>query len=311
MILQHKEVLNQGAGSDMKHLLSMKDLDTDKIASLLEEAERISNGQVPELSEKFTAAYLFYEPSTRTKMSFEMAAHRLGVSLLNFVPEHSSTTKGESLYDTVKTLEAIGTDLVVIRHSEDQYYKDLADRISIPLINAGDGKGEHPTQSLLDLLTIHQEFGKFNKLNIVICGDILHSRVARSNAYALSMLGANVYLSAPDIWQDQSLPYEYISMDEAVEISDVLMLLRVQHERHGSQMNWTIEEYHQLYGLTMEREQRMKHHSIIMHPAPVNRGVEIADELVECDRSRIFKQISNGVLMRMAILYRLLEKGAI
>lgn len=311
MILQPNEVLHQGAGLTMNHLLSMKDLNPETINSLIEEAELISKGKVPELRKKFTAAYLFFEPSTRTKMSFEMAAHRLGISLLNFVPEHSSSTKGESLYDTVKTLEAIGTDLVVIRHSEDAYYQDLKDRISIPLINAGDGKGEHPTQSLLDLLTIHQEFGKFNKLNIVIAGDIFHSRVARSNAYALSKLGANVYLSAPDIWQDDSLPYDYVSMDEAVEMSDVLMMLRVQHERHGSEMDWTKEEYHQMYGLTLEREKRMKDTSIIMHPAPVNRGVEIADELVECERSRIFKQISNGVFMRMAILYRLLEKGAI
>lgn len=212
------------------------------------------------------------------------------------------------MYDTVSTFAAIGTEVLVIRHPADQYYDELIGKVDIPIINAGDGCGNHPTQSLLDLLTIKQEFSGFEGLNIGIVGDLRHSRVARSNADVLKRLGANIFFTAPEQWQDPTLTEgQYQSMDETVEIADVLMLLRIQHERHDAQKNSASNLYHEQYGLTIERERAMKKHSIIMHPAPVNRGVEIADELVECDRSRIFKQMKNGVAARMAILERALE----
>ncbi|MRG85468.1 aspartate carbamoyltransferase catalytic subunit [Salinibacillus xinjiangensis] len=291
----------------MESLLSMKSLSVDEIYSLLNQAENCRKGEHI-LHQPKTAALLFFEPSTRTKMSFEMAAHRLGISLLHFSVDSSSVQKGESLYDTVKTVESIGGDLAVIRHPDDAYYKNLKD-VNVPIVNAGDGKGEHPTQCLLDLLTIYQEFGTFQNLNVVIAGDILHSRVARSNAYALRKLGANVKFSAPSGWRDHKLPYGYISMDDAVEQSDVLMLLRVQRERHEESQNSMEQDYLTRYGLTMQREKKMKKNSIILHPAPVNRGVEIDSRLVECERSRIFKQMENGVAIRMAIMNKLLAKG--
>lgn len=290
----------------MNHLLSMEYLTTEDIYSFIKDAEAIISGDTPKIDSKGAIGNLFFEPSTRTKLSFEMAAYNLGLNVLNFSEETSSTKKGESLYDTVKTIEAIGASLLVIRHPEDSYFEALKDKVSIPIINAGDGKGQHPTQCLLDLLTIYQSFKSFAGLKVVISGDIAHSRVARSNAYALTQLGAEVHLSAPEKWRDASLPYSYLSMDEAVEWCDVLMLLRVQHERHSSSEKNSLD-FHKQFGLTIEREKKMKKDAIILHPAPVNRGVEIADELVECERSKIFKQMENGVAIRMAIINRLLS----
>ncbi|SEP55488.1 aspartate carbamoyltransferase catalytic subunit [Piscibacillus halophilus] len=289
----------------MNHFFSINDLSKDEIYRILDDAQHIQEQRTIRSLNK-TAALLFYEPSTRTKLSFEKACINSGVSLLSFTPETSSVTKGESLYDTVKTIEAIGADLVVIRHGQERYYEELSN-ISIPIINAGDGTGEHPTQSLLDLFTIRQEFNRFEGLNVVICGDILHSRVARSNAQALMRLGAHVKMVSQSEWQDPSLSVDYIHMDEAVEEADVLMLLRVQKERHKQQAD--VNDYLTKYGLTVDREKRMKKDSIIMHPAPVNRGVEIDSSLIECDRSRIFKQMTNGVAIRQAIINTYTTKG--
>jgi aspartate carbamoyltransferase catalytic subunit len=181
-------------------------------------------------------------------------------------------------------------------------------KVSIPIINAGDGCGQHPTQCLLDLMTIRQEYGTFSGLKVAIIGDLRHSRVARSNAEVLTKLGATVYLSGPKEWHDESLSYgTYMEIDDAIREADVVMLLRIQFERHGERQSEAARNYHSLYGLTVEREKQMKKESIILHPAPVNRGVEIADELVECERSRIFKQIQNGVYVRMAVLARALH----
>ncbi len=195
----------------------------------------------------------------------------------------------------------------MIRHETDRYFDELAGKINIPMINGGDGCGHHPTQSLLDLLTIKQEFQSFINLNIVVAGDVRHSRVARSNIEALERLGANVFVSGPEEWMEGELRSRYIPMDEAAEMADVMMMLRIQHERHAVQMVAGVEEFHQKYGLTVKRERLMKPGSIIMHPAPVNRNVEIADELVECKRSRIFKQMKNGVAVRMAVLDHVLQ----
>ncbi|MDN4523490.1 aspartate carbamoyltransferase catalytic subunit [Fictibacillus fluitans] len=292
----------------MKHLLTMNDLSLMEIEQILHDAHGFSKGEKWRPAEMTFAANLFFEPSTRTRMSFEVAQKKLGFEVLNLDCGFSSTQKGETLYDTVRTMEEIGAKAAVIRHSQDRYFEELAGKVNIPIINAGDGCGNHPTQSLLDLLTIQQEFIVLQGLKVVIVGDIRHSRVARSNAEILNRLGAKVYFSGPREWYDEELAEgHYLSMDEACDMADVLMLLRIQHERHDCKSGMTAKQYHEAYGLTPAREKRMKDQAIIMHPAPVNRGVEIADELVECGKSRIFKQMNNGVYVRMAVLKWALE----
>lgn len=291
----------------MKDILELATLSNDEIYDILHEAERFQKGMHWKPTQQMFAANLFFEPSTRTRFSFEVAEKKLGLETLHFTAEHSSVQKGETLYDTVRTLEEIGANVVVIRHKEERFYHSLKGNLSIPIINAGDGCGNHPTQSLLDLLTIYQEFGAIKGLNVAIVGDIKHSRVARSNAEVLRRLGANVYISGPKYWYDDTLG-DYVDLDNAVEQVDVLMMLRIQNERHHHKLHQTTDEYkyHTQYGLTVERERRMRNTSIIMHPAPVNRDVEIASELIESPKSRIFKQVKNGVYVRMAVLKRAL-----
>jgi aspartate carbamoyltransferase catalytic subunit len=293
----------------MNHLLSTTSLSIEEIKGILTDARHFLEGGKWNLPQQVFVANLFFEPSTRTKSSFEVAERKLGLEVIPFEVSTSSVLKGETLYDTVRTLESIGVNAVVIRHKTDHYFDELIGRIGIPVINAGDGCGHHPTQSLLDLLTIQQEFGSFEGLKVAIIGDIRHSRVARSNADVLTRLGAKVVFSGPEEWFDETLLENgsYEEVNTAMETSDVVMLLRIQHERHEGESTETAENYHQAFGLTMERERRMKQGSIIMHPAPVNRNVEIADELVECSRSRIFTQMRNGVFVRMAVIKRALE----
>ena len=291
----------------MSNLLMMNQLSNEEIYAILEDAEHYRLGEGWKPANTVFVSNLFFEPSTRTRFSFEVAEKKLGLEVLNFTAEHSSVQKGETLYDTVKTLESIGANAVVIRHQQDHFFEDLIDKVSIPIINAGDGCGHHPTQSLLDLLTIKQEFGHFEGLTISIHGDIRHSRVARSNAEVLTRLGARVLFSGPSKWQDPTNTFgEYVDVQTAIQQSDVVMLLRIQHERHEEKDQ--TKDYLQEYGLTKEREKQMKKHAIIMHPAPVNRGVEIDGDLIECDRSRIFKQMENGVFARMAVLKRALQQ---
>jgi aspartate carbamoyltransferase catalytic subunit len=292
----------------MKHFISMKQLTNATIFQLLETAELCKTNNVTIPSRLF-AANLFFEPSTRTKMSFTVAEKKLGLEVLDFYAEASSLKKGESLFDTVKTFESIGANLVVIRHESDDWITELDRGINIPIINAGAGSAEHPTQCMLDLMTIYQEFGRFEGLNVVIVGDVKHSRVAKSNAYALQNLGANIYLSAASGFEDESLAFPSIPIDEAVEIADVVMLLRVQHERHEKESK--IDSYLEQYGLTKKREGKMSEKAIILHPAPINRGIEIDSDLVDCSRSRIFKQMENGVFMRMAIIIHILMEWGI
>jgi aspartate carbamoyltransferase catalytic subunit len=293
----------------MKHLLATTSLSIGEIQSILDDAHFFSKGNLWKPSQKTFIANLFFEPSTRTKSSFEVAERKLGMEVIPFDADFSSVLKGETLYDTVRTLESIGLNAVVIRHKTDHYFDELVGRVGIPVINAGDGCGHHPTQCLLDLLTIQQEFGSFTGLKIAIIGDIRHSRVARSNADVLTRLGAKVVFSGPLEWFDESLldNGSYEDIDTAIETSDVVMLLRIQHERHNVEETDSAIKYHEAFGLTRTREKRMKTNSIIMHPAPVNRNVEIADELVECHRSRIFKQMKNGVFVRMAVIKRAIE----
>lgn len=289
----------------MKHFLSTKNLSTEAILSILDRAENFSKFGSRELPGKYIVSNLFFEPSTRTKMSFEVAERKLGLDVIPFESGFSSTLKGETLYDTVKTFEAIGVDALVIRHSDEGYYKDLIGKTTVSIINGGDGSGQHPTQSMLDLLTIRNEFGTFEGLRIVIAGDIAHSRVAKSNADTLTRLGAQVTFLCPSEWKgDFEAVHEW--NDEILQ-SDVIMLLRVQHERHDGTYTFTKEDYHAEYGLTVERAGKMKKDAIIMHPAPFNRGVEIADVLIESEQSRIFKQMENGVYVRMAVLEAILS----
>ena len=289
-------------------MLTTADLTVEKINSLLIAADEFSKGKVLKPTKEIYVSNLFFEDSTRTKTSFDIAERKLGLQVVPFDVTSSSVNKGESLYDTVKTLQSLGVNLLVIRHKQDQFYKELKE-IDLPIINGGDGTGNHPSQTLLDLMTIHQEFVKFKGLKIGIVGDVKHSRVANSNAVALRKLGAKVYFSGPEKWFDEGaiINGTYLSIDDLVKEVDVLMLLRIQHERHDEKMKISLNNYHKKFGLTLEREKTMKENAIIMHPAPINRGVEIHDDLVESPRSRIFQQMRNGVFARMAILKDALE----
>ena len=289
-------------------MLTTADLTVEKINSLLIAADEFSKGKVLKPTKEIYVSNLFFEDSTRTKTSFDIAERKLGLQVVPFDVTSSLVNKGESLYDTVKTLQSLGVNLLVIRHKEDQFYKELKE-IDLPIINGGDGTGNHPSQTLLDLMTIHQEFGKFKGLKIGIVGDVKHSRVANSNAVALRKMGAKVYFSGPEKWFDEGaiINGTYLSIDDLVKEVDVLMLLRIQHERHDEKMKISLNNYHKKFGLTLDREKTMKENAIIMHPAPINRGVEIHDDLVESPRSRIFQQMRNGVFARMAILKDALE----
>lgn len=290
----------------MRNLLSMNELSTTEIKSIIKRAIEIKNGDYTPFQEKKFVANLFLENSTRTKLSFEMAERKLGIESIPFDAMGSSLSKGESLYDTCKTLESIGCDALVIRHPDDAYYESL-EGLNIPVINGGDGSGSHPTQSLLDLMTIYETFGTFD-LDIVICGDIRHSRVAKSNFQALTKLGSRVKFVAPEVYQYDHEDYSYVNFDDVISSVDVVMLLRVQHERHDQVTSDVIEEYNSRYGLNEARYNKLKDNAIIMHPAPVNRDVEISSKLVERDKSVIFKQMENGVYTRMSVLELILGR---
>lgn len=293
-----------------RSLLGIKELDSSEIRELLErtaywdnQAEKLT----PVLRSHFVAN-MFFENSTRTRFSFEMAEKRLGVQVLNFTAAASSVEKGESIYDTVRTLESMGIDAGVVRLKPAGVLQQLAGKVSIPLINAGDGNNEHPTQALLDLYTMSKNFGGLKGLKVSIIGDIMHSRVARSNLWGLTKMGAKVQFCAPENMQAPELAAyaPYVSMEEALK-ADVVMMLRVQLERHASGILLSAEEYRKQYGLTEERAARLDKNTIIMHPAPVNRNVEIDDAVVESSQSRIFPQMSNGVPVRMAVMERALQ----
>ena len=290
-------------------MLAISHFSPKKIELILDQALEMANGKKYTAQDEIFVSNLFFEDSTRTKISFEMAERKLGLSVIPFDTSQSSVNKGENLYDTGKTLESIGLNLLVIRHGQNQYYDELKN-IKIPIINAGDGTGNHPSQTMLDLMTIKQEFGSFKDLKIAIAGDVKHSRVANSACDIFRKLGAKVYFSGPREWFDEGslMNGTYREIDELIPEIDVLMLLRIQHERHHQKIKYSPEEYLRKYGLTKEREKKMKPSAIIMHPAPVNRNVEIDSDLVECSRSRIFKQMENGVFARMAILKNILEQ---
>lgn len=295
------------------NLVTVADMDAEDAIDLIHEAQAYKAGKQAVLTAPAYAVNLFFENSTRTKTSFQMAQMKLGMHVLEFEAGTSSVKKGESLYDTVKTMESIGVNIAVIRHPENEYYQQLINHsdLKIGIVNGGDGSGQHPSQCLLDMMTIDEEFGGFKGLKVLIIGDLSHSRVAHSNAMMLNRLGAEVYFAGPEKWYDPALEQygTFGDFDELLPHMDVVNLLRVQNERltadDGQAFN--ADQYHQAYGLTLERAAKMKQGAIIMHPAPVNRGVEIDSSLVEAPNSRIFQQMTNGVYTRMAILSRVLR----
>ncbi len=296
---------------NVAHLIGLKDLSKEQIIQLLERAEYWAarpTEQADILHGRFVAN-LFFEASTRTRFSFEVAQKRLGAHVLNFIPETSSTVKGETVYDTIRTLEAMGVEAAVIRTKKEGLLQELAESVDLKLINAGDGTNEHPTQCLLDLLTMKRQFGKLSGLTVAIMGDLRHSRVLGSHLHALPKLGVNLLLSGPATMMPAHIPQgvKIVEMEEAVQTADVVMMLRVQLERHAESLYLSKEEYHKAHGLTLERAKMMKSGAVIMHPAPVNRGVEIHTDLVECETSLIQTQVTNGVAARMAVLETLLK----
>ncbi|MGT2907260.1 aspartate carbamoyltransferase catalytic subunit [Streptococcus dentiloxodontae] len=296
----------------LKHLVTMETLSNEEVLGLIERGLAFKKKQADfKLERQYFAANLFFENSTRTHKSFEVAEKKLGLDVIEFDAGTSSVNKGETLYDTILTMSALGIDICVVRHPDVDYYKELIDSrtIQTAIVNGGDGSGQHPSQCLLDLMTIYDEFGHFDNLKVCIAGDITHSRVAKSNMQILKRLGAQLYFAGPKEWysHDFDVYGKYVAIDDIVDTVDVLMLLRVQHERHDSEGSFSKEGYHNLYGLTQERYSRLKSSAIIMHPAPVNRDVEIADQLVEAPQARIVRQMQNGVFVRMAILEAVLN----
>ncbi|MBN1902810.1 aspartate carbamoyltransferase catalytic subunit [Candidatus Sumerlaeota bacterium] len=297
-----------------KHLLTLEELSREEIELILENAKGFkeiftrSIKKVPTLRGK-TVVNLFYENSTRTRTSFEIAAKRLSADVINFSVSTSSVQKGESLLDTVHTIEALGSDFIVMRHSCPGAPQLLARRIKSAVINAGDGPHEHPTQGLLDAFTIKEMKGGFEGLNVVILGDITHSRVARSNIWALTKLGAKITIAGPSTLLPKSFARLGVrictDLREAIRDADVINLLRIQLERQRKNLFPSIREYTLLYGLTEERLKWAKKDVLIMHPGPINRGVEISPEVADGKHSVILRQVTNGVAVRMAVLYLL------
>jgi len=298
-----------------KHLLGIKTLTASEIRTILQTAEsflEISTREVkkvPTLRGK-TIINLFFEPSTRTRSSFELAAKRLSADIVNINQASSSAVKGESLKDTVLNLEAMSPDALIVRHRSAGVPHFISTFCRSPVINAGDGGHEHPTQALLDAFTIQQEKKKIEGLKVVIVGDILHSRVARSNIFLLPKLGAKIVLVGPppllpQEFKDFGVEIDY-NLERAIEGADVVMMLRIQLERQQKNYFPSIREYRNLYALTKKRFKKTKKRAIIMHPGPINKGVELSTDMAESAESVILKQVENGIAVRMAVLYLLL-----
>ena len=295
-----------------KNLLGLKDYAREEIEFILEQAQTFKEinyrpiKKVPALRGK-TVVNLFFEPSTRTKTSFEIAGKRLSADVVNFSASQSSLTKGETLGDTARNIEAMKPDLLVLRSSSAGVPEMLARLISTPVINAGDGFHEHPTQALLDLFTVREKKGKIEGLKIAIVGDIRHSRVARSNIYGFSKLGAEVVVVGPPTMippgiEKLGCKVSY-DLDQVIPEMDVIMMLRIQLERGSARFFPSLREYSRLYGLNEKRLSRAKKDVLIMHPGPVNRGVELSPEVADGPYSVILEQVENGVAVRMALLY--------
>ena len=296
----------------IKHLLSMNQLSAEDVTQILDTADSFREvgtrliKKVPALRGR-SVVNLFYENSTRTRISFELAAKRLSADVINFSSSGTSVSKGESLKDTALTLQAMGADAIVIRHSSSGAPNALTRWVTGNVINAGDGTHEHPTQGLLDLYTMRERFGHIEGLKVAIIGDLLHSRVARSLTFGLSKMGAQVTLVAPptlvppdaESWGAQ-ISYD---LDEVLPKLDVCYMLRVQNERQRRQFFPSVREYSRLFGLTGDRVGMLPEEAMIMHPGPMNRGVEIASEVADMPRAVMEEQVTNGIAVRMSLLY--------
>ncbi len=307
MIYNRKDLLGiqELTRKEIEHILDL--------ATSLKEINERSIKKVPTLRGK-TVIHLFYEPSTRTKMSFDIAAKRLSADTYSISVSTSSMVKGETFLDTIRNLEAMKPDIFIIRHSVSGVPQKIAALTNVSVINAGDGTHEHPTQALLDMLTIRDFKGTLDGLNVVIVGDILHSRVARSNIWGLTKMGCSVILCGPPTL----VPKEFVSMDgvsityslrEAIEYADVIMVLRIQMERQKQSFFPSLREYARLYGINRENLKHAKKNVLIMHPGPINRGVELDPLVADGPQSVILDQVSNGVAVRMAVLYILAQRG--
>jgi aspartate carbamoyltransferase catalytic subunit len=302
-----------------KHLISAADLSRDDALVVLDTAREMARvgersvKKLPTLRGR-TVVNLFFEDSTRTKISFELAAKRLSADVVNFSAKGSSVSKGETLKDTALTLEAMGADAVVIRHSQSGAAQNLTRWVRGTVLNAGDGTHEHPTQALLDAYTMRERLGRLEGLQVTIVGDVLHSRVARSNVLLLHTLGAQVTLVAPptllpvgvEAWP-AAVSYD---LDAVLPKSDVVMMLRVQRERMNAAYFPSEREYSRRYGLDCDRLGLLQEHTVVMHPGPMNRGMEIASDVADGVRSTVVDQVANGVSVRMAVLYLLLGGSA-
>jgi aspartate carbamoyltransferase catalytic subunit len=295
-----------------KDLLSINDLSVDEINLILDTAKEFKKvnqrnvKKVPALRGK-TVVNFFVEPSTRTRASFELAEQRLSADIVNMSASTSSLTKGESLLDTVKNIEALQVDLIVMRHAAAGAHLFLSKHVNCGIINAGDGAHSHPTQALLDIFTIREKKGKIKGLKVSIIGDILHSRVARSNIFGLLKLGADITIAGPSTL----LPKEFsklgvkicTNLNDAISDADVINLLRIQHERQSANHFPSISEYTSVYGLNSDNMKFVKKDALIMHPGPINRGVEITSHVADGNQSVILEQVTNGLAVRMAVLY--------
>ncbi|MGB9856760.1 MAG: aspartate carbamoyltransferase catalytic subunit [Dictyoglomaceae bacterium] len=301
-----------------KDLLGIEDLTKEEIELIIETTVSMKDilkrtiKKVPTLRGR-TICTLFYEPSTRTRTSFELAAKYLSADTISISISVSSVQKGESLLDTVKTLEAMGIDALIVRHSSSGVPHFLAENLSCSVINAGDGMHEHPTQALLDVYTVFEKKKRVDNLKIAIIGDIMHSRVARSNIYAWKTLGSKVYVCGPATLippgiEDLGVEINY-NVDEAIEDADIIYVLRLQLERQRKGLFPSLREYHLLFGITAERLKKAKVDVLVMHPGPMNRGVEISSEVADSTYSVINEQVTNGVAVRMALLYLILGGG--
>ena len=303
----------------MKDLLTIDQLGTQGIEEIMLAADSFAEvcrrpiPKVPALRGK-TIASMFFEDSTRTRTSFETAAKRLSADIMNFSASSSSVNKGESLRDTIETIEAMGVDAIIVRHGSSGVPQQISRWASASVINGGDGWHAHPTQSLLDVYTIREEGRSFEGLKIAIVGDISHSRVARSNIEAFTLLGAEVTLVAPPTLlptQVEALGARVSNdLDAVLAETDVLYLLRMQHERMDQALVPSLGEYHRAFGLTPDRARRLPASSLIMHPGPMNRGIEISPEVIDDPRVRVLNQVTNGVIVRMAVLYLVIGSAA-
>lgn len=307
------QVIQQGYSFNQQHLLGLADYSADDIRFVLDQAISFREildrpvPKIPTLRDK-TIVNLFYENSTRTRISFELAQKRMGADVVNFSASSSSTKKGESLKDTIRNIESMKIDMVVVRHESPGAAHFLARIVDANIINAGDGAHEHPTQALLDMFSMKQRLGRIDGLKVAIIGDILHSRVVRSNIIGLRKLGAKVILCGPKTFmpvfiKDMDVEVTY-NLDEALAWCDVAMALRIQLERQEQGLFPSVREYHERFGIKLEHLEKYPDF-VIMHPGPINRGVELQSEVADSDRAIILNQVTNGLAVRMAVLYLL------